>query len=127
MESDYFNSGVLLKDLEQCRKEIVPEEVFAFSQEHKATLLLPDQDILNAMYGGRILPLDDIIWNYDARNYNSYRLRSYGKADMDWVMAHTAILHFCGRAKPWKKGYQLPLRRALSALCPAEQKMDVKK
>ena len=66
---------------------------------------MPDQDILNAMYGGRILPLDDIIWNYDARNYNSYRLRSYGKADVDWVMAHTAILHFCGRAKPWKKGY----------------------
>lgn len=104
-DSNYFNSGVLLMDLNRCRKEIVPDEVFAFSAEHKASLLLPDQDILNAMYGKRILPLDDVIWNYDARNYNSYMLRSSGKTDVDWILTHTAILHFCGRAKPWKPGY----------------------
>lgn len=57
------------------------------------------------MYGDRILPLDDAVWNYDARNFNSYRLRSSGKADADWVIDNTAILHFCGRAKPWKPGY----------------------
>lgn len=27
------------------------------------------------------------------------------KYDLDWVIEHTAILHFCGKAKPWKKGY----------------------
>ena len=104
-DSDYYNSGVLLMDLKAGRKEIVPQEVFAFFAEHRASLLLPDQDILNAMYGKRILPLDDAVWNYDARNYNSYLLRSSGKADTDWVISNTAILHFCGRAKPWKPGY----------------------
>lgn len=104
-DSDYYNSGVLLIDLNAGRKEVDPREVFAFSAEHKASLLLPDQDILNAMYGNRILPLDDAVWNYDARNYNSYLLRSSGKADTDWVISNTAILHFCGRAKPWKPGY----------------------
>ena len=24
---------------------------------------------------------------------------------MDWVFTHTAVLHFCGKAKPWKPGY----------------------
>ena len=24
---------------------------------------------------------------------------------MDHVMKHTAILHFCGKSKPWQKGY----------------------
>ena len=104
-DSDYYNSGVLLMDLDAGRKEIVPQEIFDFAAEHKATLLLPDQDILNAMYSERVLPIDDSVWNYDARNYNRYLLRSSGKADTDWIMSNTVILHFCGRAKPWKPGY----------------------
>ena len=104
-DSDYFNSGVLLMDLKLGREKILPEDVFFYFSEHSASLLLPDQDILNAMYGNQILEVDDAIWNYDARNYNSYLLRSSGKADLDWVISHTAILHFCGRAKPWKPGY----------------------
>ena len=104
-DSDYYNSGVLLIDLNAGRKEVDPREVFAFSAEHKASLLLPDQDILNAMYGNRILPLDDAVWNYDARNYNSYLLRSSGTQNVEWVMAHTSVLHFCGKAKPWKPNY----------------------
>lgn len=62
--------------------------------------MLPDQDILNALYGNRILEIDDAIWNYDARNYSSYLMRSYGQDDIQWVMQHTSILHFCGKAKP---------------------------
>ncbi len=103
--SDYYNSGVLLMDLSAGRREIRPEEIFRFVEERGMELLLPDQDLLNALYGRRILPLDDALWNYDARNYNNYLLRSGGICDLDWVMEHTAILHFCGKAKPWKKGY----------------------
>ena len=102
---NYYNSGVLLIDLERARKEIHAEELFSYVKEHAKELLLPDQDVLNAMYGRRILEIDDSIWNYDARNYNNYLLRSAGVCDMDWVMENTAVLHFCGRAKPWQKGY----------------------
>ena len=66
--SDYYNSGVLLMDLAAARREIDPEEIFRYVAEHKKELLLPDQDLLNALYGRRILPLDDALWNYDARN-----------------------------------------------------------
>ena len=104
-EHKYYNSGVLLINLAACRQEIHPEEIFRYAEQHAKELLLPDQDILNVLYGRRTLELDDYLWNYDARKYSSYLFRSSGEADVDWVMAHTCILHFCGRAKPWKRVY----------------------
>ena len=104
-EEDYYNSGVLLMDLEAGRQEIEPQLLFDFVEQHRKELLLPDQDILNALYSERILPLDDVLWNYDARNFSNYLLRSGGICDLHWVMEHTAILHFCGKEKPWKPKY----------------------
>ena len=74
-------------------------------EQHGKELILPDQDLLNALYSQRILPLEDVLWNYDARNYSNYLLRSGGQWDLRWVMEHTAILHFCGKEKPWKAKY----------------------
>ena len=104
-EQDYYNSGVLLMDLEAGRREIDPGEIFRYVEKHHKELILPDQDILNAMYSKRILPLEDVLWNYDARNYSNYLIRSGGEYDLNWVMEHTAILHFCGKQKPWKPNY----------------------
>lgn len=104
-QHDYYNSGVLLMNLEAARREIVPEKLFLYAREHASELLLPDQDMLNALFGMKIFPLDDTVWNYDARDYKGYYIHSNGKCDLDWIMQHTVILHFCGKAKPWKKGY----------------------
>ena len=104
-EQDYYNSGVLLMDLETGRREIVPQKIFQYVEQHRKELILPDQDILNALYSEKILPLEDVLWNYDARNYSNYLLRSGGRYDLRWVMEHTAILHFCGKEKPWKPKY----------------------
>ena len=105
-DTDYYNSGFLLINLDMARKEIVPEEIFAYADENYKNLLLPDQDILNAMYGDKILPLKDSIYNYDARNYSTYLLKSKGEEDLAWVMENTVVLHFCGRDKPWKKNHR---------------------
>lgn len=104
-ESDYYNSGVLLMDLDMGRQEIRAQELFHYVELHRKELLLPDQDVLNALYGHRICPLKDVVWNYDARNYSSYLLLSGGVCDVRWIMEHTAILHFCGKDKPWKQRY----------------------
>ena len=104
-DHNYFNSGVLLMDLDKGRRFIHPEALFTFAEEHSKELLLPDQDILNCLYGSQILEVDDAVWNYDARNYNNYLLRSSGVCNMDWVMKNTSILHFCGKSKPWHAGY----------------------
>jgi len=105
--NDYYNSGVLLINLERCRVKVNKEELFDYVCVHGSELILPDQDVLNAMYGNEIFQIDDSIWNYDARNYSSYLFRSNGEFDIEAVMNNTSIIHFCGRDKPWKKGYRL--------------------
>lgn len=104
-EHDYYNTGVVLMDLAKARETVRSEDIFAYVREHSAGLLLPDQDVFNALYGKYTLPVEDRLWNYDARYFHAYFLRSEGLCDMDWVMGHTAILHFCGKRKPWKPSY----------------------
>ncbi len=104
-DHDYYNTGVMLMDLKKAREVIKPEEIFQCVSEHEAELLLPDQDVFNFLYGKQTLPLDDAIWNYDARYYSNYLIRSGGVYDLDWVMRNTAILHFCGKRKPWMQSY----------------------
>ncbi|WP_295584943.1 glycosyltransferase family 8 protein [uncultured Oscillibacter sp.] len=104
-EGDYYNSGVLVMDLAAGRREIEPRFLFDYVARHRKELVLPDQDVLNALFSRRILPLEDALWNYDARNYSTYFMRSGGVMDVRWVMDHTAILHFCGKEKPWKPKY----------------------
>lgn len=104
-EHDYYNTGIMLMDLEKAREVVRPEEVFSFVQGHAMELLLPDQDVFNGLYGKFTLSLDDRIWNYDARYYHGYLLKSEGQCDVDWVMENTAILHFCGKKKPWHPSY----------------------
>ena len=76
----YFNSGVLLINLEAGREEVTPERIFTYAAERGRELLLPDQDILNALYGERILEFDDYLWNYDVRNYNNISCEAEGRA-----------------------------------------------
>lgn len=104
----YYNSGVLLMNLDLQRRKIREQEIFSFVEENRKRLILPDQDILNALYSKSIRPLDEIRYNYDARYYLYYKLVSNGAVDMDYVIRHTSIIHFCGKRKPWTKGYSGP-------------------
>jgi len=115
----YFNSGMLLMNLPQMRAHIVPPMIFDYVEKNAALLVLPDQDVLNALYADAILPLDERLYNYDARKYSEYLVASQGLCDMAWVAQNTRILHFCGRRKPWKKtvtGRFLALYRHYMAL-----------
>lgn len=102
----YFNTGVILMDMRRAKALIDLDEIFAFAMEHERKLLFPDQDIFNALYGERTLPVPDQVWNYDARKYPDNIIRTGGEATLDWVMNNTAILHFCGRDKPWAPKYR---------------------
>lgn len=102
----YFNTGVILMDMRRAKALIDPDEIFAFAMKHERKLLFPDQDIFNALYGERTLPVPDQVWNYDARKYPDNIIRTGGEATLDWVMNNTAILHYCGRDKPWAPKYR---------------------
>lgn len=107
-EHEYFNSGVMLIDLDAAREVVTSEDVFRCVSEHERELILPDQDVFNILYGDRTIPVDDVVWNYDVRNYSKYLLRSTGRHDLSWVMNNTAVLHFCGKNKPWHEDYKNP-------------------
>ena len=102
----YINSGVLLINLELLRKEQNYEEVFEFIELNKHRLLLPDQDIISSLYGGRIYKLDKYKYNMTERLFR-YRLLfgRKNKYTLEYVRSNSVIIHYCGKNKPWKEQY----------------------
>lgn len=100
-----FNSGVLLMNLPHMRSRVCVDDIVRYAKAYQDFLILPDRDILNGLYGGGIVTVDDSIWNYDARKYMEYLLASQGTKNMEWIKDNVACLHFCGRNKPWREDY----------------------
>lgn len=100
----YINSGVLLMNLKQLRAEQQYDEVFEFIEQHKKTLILPDQDIISGLYGNKIISLDPDYYNMTERLYIQHLFDSENFS-LDWVRSNSVIIHYCGRNKPWKTGY----------------------
>lgn len=98
---EYYNSGVLLMNLVQIRQHVRRQDIFAYIDANYRALFLPDQDVLNGLYGPQIRSLPDEIYNYDTRYSFIYESLSRGEWNSDWVMNHTVFLHYCGRNKPW--------------------------
>lgn len=101
----YYNSGVLLMNLEQLRIRADEQKIYNFMKKNYVRLIMPDQDILNVLYAKDIKSIDEKRYNYDARYYNYYKITSNGFYDMEQVINFTVILHFCGKRKPWTKNY----------------------
>lgn len=105
-ESRYFNSGVLLMNIDLLRREQREQEVFDFMNSNQAKLVLPDQDILNALYANRTILLDPIRYNFDVRYYPALHALSLGKISVESIPESTCIVHYCGKHKPWHENYQ---------------------
>lgn len=103
LDHEYYNSGVMLLNLTQARQKVQWADISRVIEKYDHFLVLPDQDILNYLYGKYALTIPEERWNYDARMYGKYFTRSLSKHDLHWVMANTSILHFCGKPKPWDK------------------------
>ena len=98
----YFNYGIMVMDLDKMRKIVKLKDISEAINKHHDSLILPDQDILNYLYGKYILKIPETRWNYDARAYSIYLAKSSGEYNLEWVMQNTSILHFCGKPKPWQ-------------------------
>ena len=101
----YINSGVMLINLKKLRREQVYSEVFSFIEDNKKRLILPDQDIISALYGDKILELDPYIYNMTERQFVYSKLVGKG-IDMEWIENNTVIIHYCGKNKPWRRKYK---------------------
>ncbi len=108
MGTGYYNSGVMVMDLEKLRKELSEKDIFDFIRRHKSSLILPDQDVLNGVYGHRVKSLNPYIYNLSDRIltiHNVKNIQSEKKIFLDWIDKNTVIIHYCGRNKPWKEKY----------------------
>lgn len=102
----YINTGVMLMNLKQLRKQQTVQEVLEFVQDKKNRLLLPDQDIITALYGEQIHLIDSYVYNLSDRILAMYNARHPGAVrDLDWVRQNSCIIHYCGKNKPWNPNY----------------------
>ncbi len=92
-EHIYFNSGVLLINLEILRKETKLDEILGKSNELRDRLTYPDQDILNTLYAHDVLYAD---W----KRFN-YQLLGKGKIPKS-ERKQIVVLHYAGQKKPWQ-------------------------
>lgn len=104
----YFNTGVMLINVSRLKKSDPAERIFAYIEQYKHRLLLPDQDVFNAIYWNRIIPVCGAYYNYDARAYDLKKLLMINgdEADLNWIREHTVFIHYCGKQKPWHKTYK---------------------
>lgn len=104
--SPYFNSGVMLMNIAALRQNQDENEVFEYIKKHQLTLMLPDQDVLNAVYSNEIVTVDYLRYNLSERCFGLYNMaHPTNPLTLKWVEQNTAIIHYCGRNKPWKKNY----------------------
>ena len=100
----YFNSGVLLMNLESMRRERITEQVLDCARRRGHDLLWPDQDALNLTLGSRRVALHPR-WNCQNSFYywHEHAEPVIGRALLAEALAQPAILHFEGPAwaKPW--------------------------
>lgn len=71
----YFNSGVLLINVQKWREHHISSKVFEFIQTHPEKLVHPDQDALNAVLYDKWLPLHPK-WNYTTGHIKLPRLHT---------------------------------------------------
>ena len=83
----YFNSGVLLIDLNIFRECKISNKLIDFAINTVSYCRYGDQDILNYYFSGT-LKLLDVIWNC-------------GREFMDGIEDKIKIVHFYGLEKPW--------------------------
>lgn len=104
--SAYVNSGVMMMNLAALRTQQDPAAVFEYIEANKAVMMLPDQDVLNALYHDKILQLNPLRYNLSEKYFRHYNLSPKNQpVDEVWVREHAVFVHYCGRNKPWKENY----------------------
>lgn len=96
----YFNSGVMLVNLDRWREERIGDKAHDFIRKHPDVLMLHDQDALNAVLCGKWLPLHPK-WNLQTDMFDLRPLSSYSGQAVAEAVAHPAVIHFTTSSKPW--------------------------
>jgi lipopolysaccharide biosynthesis glycosyltransferase len=106
-ESAYFNSGVLLIDLERWREETVGERCLQLLRSGNPRW--GDQDALNVVLQGRWIELERR-WNLQTADIGDYSVAwAHWASDIEAANNDPAVIHYTEHDKPWIGGSQHPL------------------
>lgn len=107
----YFNTGVVLMNMDKLRRERKPEEITDAVIKNKAILILPDQDVFNHLYFGQVKAADWEFYNLDPRLYQVFQLVKPEVYNQKWVEDEVVFIHYCGKRKPWieREKYKMDL------------------
>lgn len=101
---DYFNSGVLLINIELWRKESVSHQVLEYMRKHYDKLKCLDQSALNVVTLKKWLRLS-LNWNVQSDVYAYTEKRKinhfYDDLEVKDALVNSKIIHFTGPKKPW--------------------------
>lgn len=136
-EDPYYNSGVLLVDLEAWRAGGTQQKLLDYWQSKDGKLFASDQDVINGALKGRIKSLPpeyNFFTNYRYFSYGDLKQHcpSYeGVTEEMFVTAkrHPAVIHYMGDERPWiagnlnhyRKAYETYLARTPWAGTPKER------
>ncbi|MBO4563960.1 MAG: hypothetical protein J5720_00835 [Bacteroidaceae bacterium] len=109
----YFNSGVLLYDLDNWRRENCHQMILDMLQK-KINLDWPDQNLLNNAIPERIIKCLPLKFNYLTHYYHPkqelymlHRCHVYSEQEIQEAIHHPAIIHYLGgwvMSRPWYEG-----------------------
>lgn len=92
----YFNSGVMLINLQEWRQQQVSEKALRFIRDFPEKILFVDQDALNYVLNANYLPLEgkyNVIFQDVPANLSAARYRDFAR---DKIIIHYTLQH-----KPW--------------------------
>mgnify|MGYP001163265639 FL=1 len=108
---NYFNSGVLLINLDYWRKTNAEDKFIKYLEEYNYQLFQNDQDVLNGVLHAEkvLLPFT---YNMTDNFYRKERqIRKETWEELDSILQTAHIVHFTRSKKPWLKSCSHPMQR----------------
>jgi lipopolysaccharide biosynthesis glycosyltransferase len=111
--TSYFNSGVMLLDLDKLRAGAYIDKVLAFIHDDRAPMPWADQDPLNAVLH-RLRVTVPPRWNVMTPflDLPARQLPAFAPAELREAVRRPAVIHFIGAYKPWHYRCRHPYRAA---------------
>lgn len=113
-EEGYFNSGIMLLNLDRWRELGLGEKVLAFIKKFPNKVHYADQCGLNAVLKGDWKRLEPK-WNLQTAFLEKETLQDCKKAfsekDLNEALLLPKIIHYTGRLKPWNLGCNHPYKK----------------
>lgn len=102
-QNEYFNSGMLLINLDLWRRDAIPDKVFAFKRDNSHRISTNDQCALNGVLHKTWKPLP-LAWNHQTGLYRpDEQIWAFDEQEVNDAIMDPKIIHYIGWDKPWRK------------------------